>query len=53
MGCAIKEISKRNFEKLLNLEDLYLQDNQIYVVLSDTFEGLVKIIHLNLSKFEL
>lgn len=51
--CAIREISKRNFENLIFLKRLNLQENQIYAVLKETFEGLVNLKELNLSKFEL
>lgn len=49
--CAIKEIQKRNFEKLQHLLEVYLQENQIYAVLSGTFEHLKNLEVLNLSKF--
>lgn len=38
--CSIKEISKRNFEKLGELEVLGLSSNQIEFILNDTFEDL-------------
>lgn len=50
--CAIKEISKKNFENL-DLRKVYLQDNQLYAVLSDTFEGLDNLFELDLSKFKI
>lgn len=49
--CSIKEISKRNFESLFQLWKVELQENQIYAVLSDTFEGLFNLNYLDLSKF--
>lgn len=38
--CAIKEISKKNFEQLKSLKWAALQDNQIEKISSNTFEGL-------------
>lgn len=52
-GCAIKEISKRNFENLIYLEYVYLVKNQIYAILSDTFEGLGNLKEIDLSEFKL
>lgn len=51
--CAIKEISRRNFEGLVQLWQIDLQENQIYAVLSDTFVGLVELKWMHLSKFKL
>lgn len=48
--CAIREISKSNFEKLNLLWKIELAGNQIYAVLSDTFEGLSDLRSINLSK---
>lgn len=48
--CAIREISKSNFEKLNLLWKIELAGNQIYAVLSDTFEGLSELRSINLSK---
>lgn len=50
--CAIKEISKRNFERLHSLWNILLQGNQIRAVLKDTFQGLTKLSRLDLSKFK-
>lgn len=52
-NCAIREISKENFEKLHHLETISLPRNQIYVVLSDTFEGLASLSSIDLSEFNL
>lgn len=49
--CAIKEISKGNFENLVQLDSIYLEENEIYAVLKDTFEGLQNLQTLYLSKF--
>lgn len=51
--CAIREISKANFEKMHYLERIVLHDNQIYAVLSDTFEGLTSLWLLDLSKLKI
>lgn len=51
--CAIKEISKKNFERLIQLESIHLEENQIYAILKDTFDGLINLETLNLSKFRL
>lgn len=48
--CAIREVSKRNFENLHQLTLIELQENQIFAVLSDTFEGLKNLKTLDLSK---
>lgn len=49
--CAIKEISKRNFEGLVQLWGVYLKENQIYAILSATFEGLINLKEIDLRKF--
>lgn len=51
-NCSIKEISKRNFEGLVHLRDVILEDNQIYFLLSDAFKELVSLLYLYLGKFE-
>lgn len=48
--CAIREIARRNFENLRELFDIQLEDNQIYVVPSDTFKDQVRLLFLDLSK---
>lgn len=50
--CSIREILKENF-KNLDLKEVNLQENQIYAVSRDTFEGLDNLRDLNLSKFKL
>lgn len=45
----IKEISKKNFQKLLKLEYLFLNNNNIQKIKSDTFEGLIKLKVVNLG----
>lgn len=51
--CAIKEISKTNFESLDRLARIDLEGNQIYAVLSDTFGSLANLRWLDLSKLRL
>lgn len=46
----IEEISKKNFERLLKLEYLFLNDNKIRKIKSDTFEGLIKLKVVNLGE---
>lgn len=48
--CSIREISKKNFEKLSRLEDLNLNSNQIEIIRSDTFEDLVALQQLHISE---
>lgn len=48
--CSVREISKRNFEKLGRLEDLNLNSNQIETIGSDTFEDLVALQQLHISE---
>lgn len=48
--CSIREISKKNFEKLSRLEDLNLNSNQIERIRSDTFEDLVALQQLHISE---
>lgn len=48
-SCAIKEITKMNFQNLHRLKGIFLADNQIYAVLSDTFEGLINLSSLRLG----
>lgn len=50
--CAIREVSKSNFENLHQLYRIDLSGNHIYAVLSDTFEGLADLRLLDLSKLE-
>lgn len=48
--CSITAIKKKNFEKLKNLKRLYLGNNQIEKVRSDTFQDLISLEILHLSK---
>lgn len=50
-GCSIRNISKSNFEGLVELTDVVLGRNQIEVVPKDTFEGLTKLVYLDFCKF--
>lgn len=47
--CSIREISKKNFDKLSRLEDLNLNSNHIERIKSDTFEDLVSLTQLHIS----
>lgn len=49
--CSIKTISKSNFEGLDKLTDVLLGGNQIEVIPTDTFEGLVNLVYLDFCKF--
>lgn len=48
--CVIREIFKINFENLRQISLIDLQGNQIFAVLSNTFEGLENLQTLDLSK---
>jgi Leucine-rich repeat (LRR) protein len=48
--CAVREVSKENFAGLSNLTALWLEQNQIEKISSDTFEDLVSLKHLWLCK---
>lgn len=48
--CSIKEISKKNFEQLTKLKILYLHDNQIEKIGSETFGDLKDLEQLFLRK---
>lgn len=43
VNTAVQRISKKNFEKMYELGFLYMEDNQIEVVRSDTFEDLIRL----------
>lgn len=47
---AVPKISKKNFEKLFKLEMLSLDENQIEVIRSDTFEDLISLKEIKISK---
>jgi Leucine rich repeat len=49
-SCSIKTISKNNFEGLSKLKGLWLQDNQIKRISSETFEDLTSLVVLVLGK---
>lgn len=51
--CEIEKISKRNFKNLKHLTHLWLGFNQIEYVPSDTFEDLIAIQDIQLSKWNL
>lgn len=48
--CAIKKLSRKNFYKLSNLVTLYLNQNKITRIEDNTFDDLVKLETLSLSK---
>jgi acid phosphatase class B len=48
--CSIKAISKINFKGLKNLKSLYLYQNQIEKILSDTFEDLTSLKEIELRE---
>lgn len=49
--CAIKEISKTNFENLFHLKMLNLIGNRLKTIVSNTFEDLVNLEFLLLGKY--
>lgn len=49
--CSIKEISRDNFYGLTSLRELDLNDNQIEKLKDGTFDGLLNLHFLRLSKF--
>jgi Leucine-rich repeat (LRR) protein len=49
-GCAVKAISKKNFEKLANVQYVWLHDNDISVIPAGTFEDLVSLKEITLGK---
>lgn len=48
---SLRKISKRNFKRLYKLKDIYLVDNKVEIIFSDTFEDLVNLKKLKISKF--
>lgn len=50
-SCSIVEISANNFEKLIRLEQLQLQNNQIEKIPNDVFADLKSLTLLRLSKY--
>lgn len=49
-SCSLTEISKPNFEKMAQLEFLYLESNKIEKIVSNTFEDLTALKEIDLSK---
>lgn len=47
--CSLHEISKKNFEQLINLRELRLSRNEIEIIPSDTFQGLTKLTEIYLG----
>jgi hypothetical protein len=52
-NCSLKAISQKNFVGLVELKKLYLDNNEIEVILSDTIEGLVELEWLTLGEYEI
>lgn len=50
--CAIREISKSNFEKLAHLQVISLNENLITKIERDTFADLQELVKLDLRKFK-
>lgn len=50
VGCSIKEISKKNFANLDQLKSIVLNSNEITMVPSDTFQGLLQLAVINLGE---
>jgi Leucine-rich repeat (LRR) protein len=48
--CALKAISKKNFEKLANLQYVWLYNNDISVIPAGTFEDLVSLKEITLGE---
>lgn len=51
-GTTVPKISKKNFENMSKLERLKLEDNQIEVIKSDTFDELVSLETIEISKMK-
>lgn len=49
--CALRRVTKANFEFLNKLEALRLSGNRIERIASDTFEGLFKLKLINIGSF--
>lgn len=49
--CAVKAIFGENFKDMSVLKELYLDDNEIFLIYSNTFEDLVSLRVLSLRKF--
>lgn len=49
-NCSIKSIAKINFKDLINLQTLYLMDNQITTIPSNTFDDLASIVVIKLGE---
>lgn len=49
-GCSIKEIMRKNFKSLSKLKILFLSNNQIENISSETFNDLASLQSLRLSK---
>lgn len=51
--CSVKLIRKENFHNLNKLRVIYLWNNQITTIFSDTFEGLTSLERIDLGKVEI
>lgn len=47
----VSEVSHKNLQRLSKLKDLYLNNNRIKKIKSDTFEGLLSLKSVNLGEF--
>lgn len=50
--CSIREVSKKNFQRLWELVLLKLSGNEIFAITSDTFEDLTELSILLLGEFK-
>lgn len=48
-NCSIREISKKNFERLTRLVNIFLRGNKLEKIPSDTFDGLINLEIINLG----
>lgn len=52
-NCSIREISKKNFERLTRLVNIFLLGNKLEKIPSDTFDDLINLEVINLGNNEL
>lgn len=50
--CSIREISRKNFEKLYEVSEIRLRENQIEKIPSDTFADLPLLLYIGLRKLK-
>lgn len=51
-NAPVRKISKKNFEKMFRLEQLFLDRNQINVIKRDTFEDLINLEFIEISTYK-